>query len=184
MKKVILTLLVPALLIAACGDKTSKEDSKTKAELATSHPGNKTQSQLVVPDFNFRAIGIDTAISAIFNWGQWCRGVQTSSCNLPGGNTPVNTRAFNIGYQDLLGVLGINGPDTNTVKPLLKFFKCRAYIGLFDDSLHLYMTPVNIANGKDSILMINGRQVVYDLITPCPNTCDPSSILYQAYSSK
>lgn len=103
-------------------------------------------------------------------------------------------RAFTIPSTDLLGVLGKYTSNCDSTK--YKYTSCRVYLGL--DSIpiakgsflfknRLFMIPVDSNNldvnmfyrtinvdTKDTTI----TQFVYDLITPCPKTCDELSPLY------
>lgn len=95
-------------------------------------------------------------------------------------------RAYTIPKRDLLGVLGA---DTSTY---VSFLHCRVYLGLdsipvkkgYELKYKLFMVPVY--EGNDFILYCpkskgNNDTLIpfaYDLITPCPNSCDYGSPLY------
>lgn len=91
-------------------------------------------------------------------------------------------RAFTISAKDMLEVMGL---DTNTV---CNYYACRAYLGLdHDNQFKMYLTPVDVENGRDLFLNHNRDRAttdvdsfsyVLDLIAPCPNTCDYNSPLY------
>lgn len=95
-------------------------------------------------------------------------------------------RAASIARPDLLGIMGID--TTSCGKSVtFGFYRARAYVG-YDTvaaQFHLIFTPViedSTEAGRDSILTdAKGNPFVYDLTTPCPNTCDYSSPLYKAF---
>lgn len=116
---------------------------------------------------------LDVAQKYIKNYGNYCR--RTGQADA--------LRSFRIGYLDLVNVLGL--PDS--VAATAKFHDIRAYIAIEGEqqssNFHLLLTPVN-SMGKDSILAdVTGNRFVYDLITPCPKTCDETSLLYRAFDS-
>lgn len=94
-------------------------------------------------------------------------------------------RAFLIHRSDMIGVLGDYKSET-------AFPAARAYLGMTgSNQMHLYMTPtVQVINNTDTafndtlLSTASGVQYVYDLILPCPNTCDKNgSILDKAFTT-
>lgn len=127
---------------------------------------------------NIKSVPLSEATLAILNYGNWCR-----SLNLTPDELNNVTRAFLIPGNDLIGVLQPNTPVENLLSDC-NYNQARAYIGLDSNNvLHLYLTPVN-EEGQDVILSnpTNGEQHVFDLTSPCPNTCDAASELYNAFN--
>ena len=120
-------------------------------------------------------VHLQTATDAISRYAQWLVSSITNTSHESSDSISflVSTsfsRAFLINGDDLIGVL--NPADTPMVNAW-PFKRARAYLGMHSDhSMHLYLTPV-MDNGNDTILVDSlGNQFVYDLILPCPNTCD------------
>lgn len=119
-------------------------------------------------------------------------------------NTP--TRAFTVNAYDLLGALGYTNDQ---IELLIESYPlpnthARLYLGAAHTTtnkpeLKLYLVPVTGANISPSNPVVAGTdqipngdfqsekgapvqkgEYVYDLIAPCPGTCDYSSPLYQA----
>lgn len=93
-------------------------------------------------------------------------------------------RAYSVKQEDVGAVLGIEGTYTT------KYTHFRAYIGMtpvegVGDIYKLFLVPID-ENGKDVIFKGPSSDYpfdgyyVYDFNTPCPNTCDPESPLFQA----
>lgn len=93
---------------------------------------------------------------------------------------PDMVQAFTISSTDMLKVLGLNPIK---YKDSCDFSSCRAYLGLGNsNNFKLYLTPVQ--DNKDyfwygnDIRHLNASETVqdnsfvYDLIAPCPKTCD------------
>lgn len=154
------------LTVIACSDNSS---SKAEKKELKSKPTAFT---------NIKSVPLSEATSAINNYGNWCR-----SLHLTEEEMANVTRAFLIPGNDLIGVLQPNTAVTNLLDDC-NFNQARAYIGLdTNNTLHLYLTPVN-EEGHDVILNspTTGEQHVFDLTSPCPNTCDAASELYNAFN--
>lgn len=116
----------------------------------------------------------------------------------------VPTKAFTIHAEDFLEALGYTQQqiiDINANYPL-PYHHARLYLGLdtTQNSLKLFLVPVAGAdiNPASAVQLAGNDQIpqgayqgyvqsavtygphVYDLIAPCPGTCDYSSPLYQA----
>lgn len=127
------------------------------------------------------SISLDSGISYIRMYSELCRkrGVEPEKA----------LRAFTIPRDDLFDMLGM---DTLSCSPGLSFAfnRARAYVGYtFEtEEFHLIFTPVvddGTPSGKDTILTDQeGTKIVFDLTTPCPNTCDLASPLYQAFDKR
>jgi len=81
----------------------------------------------------------------------------------------TNIRAFNISKSDLVSLLNEDG-----VKSV------RAYLGINENNqIDLLFVGVDKPIGENGQDMIdyNNQKYVYDLTTPCPAMCDPSSPL-------
>lgn len=114
------------------------------------------------------------------------------------------TKAFTIHAADLLQALCYNG-DISAILDNCSHRYARLYLGAAINSgnlqnLELFVVPVsgaelnnplNIIGGKDEIPdgpyisredgnIVRTGQHVYDLIAPCPGTCDFTSELYKA----
>lgn len=154
------------LTFAACSDQSSN-----KAE--------KQESQVKPATFkSVQAVSLSEATKAIKAYGDWWRSLQ-----LPDSTRSELTRAFLIPGSDLIGVLEPVAGATDVMNQC-NYKQARAYIGLDENNIiHLYLTPVN-EEGMDVILTnpANGEQQVFDLTTPCPRTCDESSLLYTAFN--
>jgi hypothetical protein len=101
-------------------------------------------------------------------------------------------KAFTIHSDELLEAMGFHGDE---IPHMLegKYKGVRVYIGLDDEAtsgeqagdFKMFLVPVN-SEGKDVIPGKNSikndeSEYVYDLIAPCPNTCDIESELYKAH---
>lgn len=167
MKRFILSSLITVFILSAfsCNPHT---DKIAKPEPA---PG-------ILP---VSAIPLDTATHYIRMYGELCR-----KQNIPASEA---IRAFTIPRDDLFDLLGM---DTLPCGPRISFSfdRARAYVGYTnsDGQFHLVFTPVidnGTLSGRDTILTDSeGTGIVFDLTTPCPNTCDFSSKLYRAFDNK
>ncbi|GEM_PF-4408964 len=83
------------------------------------------------------------------------------------------TIAFQIEYGDIQQAFGIEARAAHS------YGRIRAYLGLDGARMHLYMTPID-SDGKDHFLG-GAEPYLLDLTCPCPNTCDPSSVLYTTF---
>ncbi|MCU0440830.1 MAG: hypothetical protein MUE96_00380 [Bacteroidia bacterium] len=122
-------------------------------------------------------VPVQEAINAIRNYGNWWRAQPNS-----GGYINRVTRSFLIPGGDLINVLQ---PSTDsTIIDYCQYKQARAYLGLdSNNTIHLYLTPVN-DEGQDVIIINSeGREIVFDLTQPCPQVCDESSQLYQAFGN-
>lgn len=93
-------------------------------------------------------------------------------------------RAYTVKQSDVAAVLGVKDACPTT------YTHFRAYIGMTpqdgeDDLYKLFLVPVDvdgfdvIPKGPTTEYPFDGYYV-YDFNTPCPNTCDPKSPLFQA----
>jgi hypothetical protein len=150
------------LILSACSNNTKQAD---QSEIKTITPMSESTTEVLLED----------ALSAITNYGNWWRAQPNS-----GGYINDVTRAFLIPGNDLVNVLKPNA-GVNVLSQC-KYDQARAYLGIDSSNvIHLYLTPVD-AGGNDVILTNEqGQQIVYDLTTPCPITCDGKSVLYKAF---
>ena len=107
-------------------------------------------------------------------------------------------KGYLVSYKDIVETYGI--PLNTSREHLPTFHYMRVYIGLIDPGneqpyiYKLYLVPVVVSeqypNGQDQIpygpIEEGGESMsyVYDFNTPCPNTCDTTSPLYQAGNPK
>jgi hypothetical protein len=167
MTRSILSFLTAAIILTtfACDPRTDK--------IAKPEPKPNTLPVSAIP--------LDTAISYIRMYSELCR-----KQNIP---APDAIRAFTIPRNDLFDLLGMDTlPCGSHIS--FSFDRARAYIGYtsFNKQFHLVFTPViddGSVSGRDTILTDSeGTRIVFDLTTPCPNTCDFSSKLYRAFDNK
>jgi hypothetical protein len=115
----------------------------------------------------------------------------------------VPTKAFTIHADDFLGALGYTPDQIQQLQEScpLPYRHARLYLGLDQEvnSLKLFLVPVADASINPDAGIVAGTdiipdgtyqgysdsapasgQYVYDLIAPCPGTCDTSSALYLA----
>lgn len=130
-------------------------------------------------------VSLDAAESSIFALGEvWRHTLDSLGISQ---DSVLPTQSFTISANDLIGVLGPN--NQQKMKELCSYNAVRAYLGWIQapdgsSNLHLYITPID-QNGQDVILSTtDGEKFVYDLTTPCPNTCDITSPLYTAFTRK
>lgn len=130
-------------------------------------------------------VPLDQAESSIFALGQvWRHTLDSLGISQ---DSVLPTQSFTISANDLIGVLGPN--NQQKMHELCSYNAVRAYLGWMQapngsSNLHLFITPVD-QNGQDVILSTaDGEKFVYDLTTPCPNTCDVNSPLYNAFNRK
>ncbi len=140
-------------------------------------PNKQAASSGANSSLSITSVPLETALQAIWEYGELWRTTR-DSLNLP--DDLKTTQAFLIKKEDLLGALGIEKNSNGIETP---YQQGRAYIGMVNDTAHLYFVPVD-NKGNDIIPGEPGERYVYDLITPCPNTCSPSSLLYQAFHEK
>lgn len=168
MKKQILKLAVITCFAASCNS-NSKEEKRNYAPRVK--PFITTTMDQVPLDSAAKYIGI---------YGNFWEDIITWE-GLPVGTAYMPTiRSFNISDTDLVQLLGL---DTSILSQCT-FKAVRAYIGIkgavADSNFHLFLTPID-QNGNDTILVDNNNnRYVFDLTTPCPNTCDFTSPLYKA----
>lgn len=90
----------------------------------------------------------------------------------------LGTLAYTIHQDDIIESL-IKKEYVEEVKTFFKYQKMRAYMGIDETSAHLYIVAVD-DEGNDIIPTdSHGHEFVYDLTTPCPNSCDTNSPLYR-----
>jgi hypothetical protein len=94
-------------------------------------------------------------------------------------------RSYTVQSNDIIAVLGVGGDDYHS-----RYKSFRAYLGLENNDLvtnlyKLFLVPIDI-HGNDVILQgptdeypFDG-EYVFDFNTPCPNTCNVDSPLYNA----
>jgi len=163
------TIMAVVLILSSCsnGSSNKKETDLKAAE---------------TPKSIIREVAFDSATADIKRYGDFWRSQQGS----PGYINQV-TRAFKIPASDLIGVLQPSG-SINTILSECTYKYARAYLGLdVNNTMHLYFTPVEDDGseaGKDVILTNGSEKIVFDLTSPCPNTCDVSSPLYQAFDQQ
>ncbi|MAX81692.1 MAG: hypothetical protein CL843_16140 [Crocinitomicaceae bacterium] len=119
---------------------------------------------------NYACVGnIDTKLTSNEN-----------NCNIEPTDM-THTQAFTIGRDDLLNALGV----TSDCTVITEFNSVRCYMGIDNNAVaHLYIVPVD-QEGHDVIPEgTDNQQYVYDLVRPCPNTCDMNSPLYEAYQAE
>ncbi len=159
MKKIIpLLMFIIYLATAAC-----QHDPKPK--LIQHYSGNYEDT-----------VQLNTVMANISNYAHYC--------TTRPFHTPINS--YEIETTDLLELLNFPPDMTDgTMAGVRGYLGIQYRIDEYNDTIerttHLYLTPVNAA-GQDSILWdSNGKQFLYDLTTPCPKTCDTSSVLYKAF---
>ncbi len=166
----LLILTSVSLIICSCKD-TKKEQSTYK--LPDELPAN--------------AVTLDSATTAISRYADYLiKKFHLNNDSLKSVFLSSAPRAFLIRKSDLMGVIGGCKPDGS-----ISFPAARAYLGMDASmNIHLYMTPTistteaqNVFN--DTLLATaRGVQYVYDLILPCPNTCDQNgSALDKAFTT-
>lgn len=165
MKKLLVySATVSILILSACSNNTKQAD---QSEANAISPMSGSTTEVLLQD----------ALSAISNYGNFWR-------SQPNSGSYINkvTRAFLIPGTDLVNVLKPN-PGANLLGQC-EYNQARAYLGIDStNTIHLYLTPVD-ANGNDVILTNDqGQQIVYDLTSPCPVTCEPTSVLYKAFDN-
>jgi|GEM_PF-2879357 hypothetical protein len=152
------------LILSACTN-NNKVTSTTEVKILTKMTESTTE------------VTLQTALASIYNYGNFWR-------SQPNSGSYINkvTRAFLIPGTDLVNVLKPN-PGANLLGQC-EYNQARAYLGIDStNTIHLYLTPVD-ANGNDVILTNDqGQQIVYDLTSPCPVTCEPTSVLYKAFDN-
>lgn len=168
LKTLLLTVssVLPLLTFTACSNDASNKHEKQE------------QNSKPVTFKSVQAVPLSEATTAIHAYGDWWR-----SLNLPDSTLENVTRAFLIPGNDLIGVLDPSTGASGLIDQC-KYGQARAYLGLdANNIIHLYLTPVN-EQGDDVILKnaTNDQQEVFDLTTPCPRTCDETSILYTAFN--
>jgi hypothetical protein len=148
----------------------------------------KEQSTYKLPDeIPATAVHVDSATAAIGRYADYLiTTFHLDNDSLKNAYLSTTPRAFLIHKSDLVGVLGGCEPDKNSPFPA-----ARAYLGMnASNEMHLYITPTVLKTGAitiydDTLLSTtSGVQYVYDLILPCPNTCDKNgSILDKAFTT-
>lgn len=133
------------------------------------------------------AVHVDSATAAIGRYADYLiTTFHLDNDSLKNAYLSTTPRAFLIHKSDLVGVLGGCEPDKNSPFPA-----ARAYLGMnASNEMHLYITPTVLRTGAitiydDTLLSTtSGVQYVYDLILPCPNTCDKNgSVLDKAFTT-
>lgn len=159
---------VAGILIFTSCNKGSSNKKETEAKPITQQLSNANE------------VLLDTATAAIRRYGNFWRAQPNSPYYIDSV-----TRAFKIDGTDLIGVLKPLNGDVNRILNECTYSSARAYLGMdADNKVHLYFTPVD-SDGNDVILTNNdGKHIVFDLTSPCPNTCDASSPLYQAFDQQ
>jgi hypothetical protein len=160
------TIIAVVLILSSCSNGSSnKKETEVKAA--------------DTPKSVIREVAFDSAKADIKRYGDFWRSQQGSQ-----GYINEVTRAFKIPAADLIAVLKPSG-SINTILSECTYHHARAYLGLdVNNTIHLYFTPVEdngTEAGKDVILTNGNEKIVFDLTSPCPNTCDASSPLYQAF---
>ena len=95
-----------------------------------------------------------------------------------GGSVIQPTCAVTISAQDMVLAFGMQCDGSGKVS--FQREHIRAYTGIDNQRLHLYFVPV-INDVDEPFACADGETYVLDLTTPCPNTCDTNSTLYQTF---
>ena len=147
---------------------------------------NNTIKEQSTDELPANAVTLDSATTAISRYADYLITTFHLNTNDSLKNTFLSSapRAFLIHKSDLEGVLGGCKPEGQSPFPA-----ARAYLGM-DASMkiHLYMTPTVLSTQAQNVFndtllsTASGVQYVYDLILPCPNTCDKNgSVLDKAF---
>lgn len=126
-------------------------------------------------------VPLEMAINHIGEYVTWWNCIPDSN-SVEGSSVTLKdpdggTLAYTINLDDIVDALVIPG-DKESILGMFKYKKMRAYMGIEGLSAHLYIVAIDekgndvIPEGED------GNRFVYDLTTPCPNSCDKSSPLY------